>query len=59
MRTLTLGLLGAAALAAGLLAARSQPRHPPRPPQTEPPAQEDEASAQGTVFLDRLRELGI
>lgn len=59
MRTLTLGLLGAAALAAGVLAARSQQRQPPRSPQPEPPVQEDEGTTQGTVFLDRLRELGI
>jgi hypothetical protein len=59
MRTFALGLLGAAALAAGLLAARSQQRPLPRPPQPEPPVQEDDGRSQGAVFLDRLRELGI
>lgn len=59
MRTLTLSLLGAAALAAGLLAARAQHRHPPRPHLPEPPVQEDQGRSQDPAFLDRLRELGI
>jgi len=58
MRTLTIGLLSAAALAAGLLLARSQQRQVVRSGQApSTTAQEDET--QGVVFLDRLRELGI
>lgn len=61
MRTLTLGLLAAAALATGLLLARSQTtKHPPlRAVELEPATQEDEASSAGTIFVDRLRALGI
>jgi hypothetical protein len=57
MRTLTIGLLSAAALAAGLLLARSQQRQVVRSGQAPSTVQEDET--QGVVFLDRLRELGI
>lgn len=57
MRTLTIGLLSVAALAAGLLLARSQQRQVVRSGQAPSTVQEDET--QGVVFLDRLRELGI
>jgi hypothetical protein len=57
MRTLTIGLLSAAALAAGLLLARSQQRQVVRSGQAPSTIQEDDT--QGIVFLDRLRELGI
>jgi len=57
MRTLTIGLLSAAALAAGLLLARTQQRQVVRSGQAPSTVQEDETL--GVVFLDRLRELGI
>ena len=57
MRTLTIGLLGVAALTAGLLLARSQQRQVVRSGQAPSTVQDDETQA--VVFLDRLRELGI
>jgi len=57
MRTLTLSLIGAAALTAGLVLVR-QPREPevdaPRLKNT--PAGE---SVEATISLDRIRELGL
>jgi len=54
LRTLTVGLLGAAAIAAGLILVR-QPRgsDPDRP--TDVPAGETHP---GTISLDRIRALG-
>ena len=57
MRTFAIGLLGAAAVAAGLLLARTQQRQPVRSVQEQAPSQEEEG--RGALFLDRLRELGI
>lgn len=58
MRTLTIGLLSAAAVVAGVLLARSQQRQVSRsgPVQATARAEDD---TRDVLFLDRLRELGI
>ena len=55
MRTLTLGLLGAVALTAGLLLARAR-QQPLRSAQAPTAVEND---AEGAGFLNRLRESGI
>ncbi|HSG09662.1 MAG TPA: hypothetical protein VLA36_14975 [Longimicrobiales bacterium] len=57
MRTLTLGLIGAAALAAGILLVR-QTREPE---ETASRVREDPAgeTTQGVISLDRIRALGL
>ena len=57
MRTLTLGLIGAAALAAGIALVRQ-----PRDPEATPPRLKNTPageSAQATISLERIRELGL
>lgn len=56
MRTLTVGIIGAAALAAGLLLVRQQKEIEPHPerPQAVPAGETLPAS----ISLERIRELG-
>ncbi len=58
MRTLTFGLLGAAAVVAGVLLARSQQRQVTRSGPVQATAQVEDDS-RDILFLDRLRERGI
>ena len=53
IRKLTLGMMGAAALAAGLLLMRQQKQSQPK----EEIAEVEDAS--GTLKLERMRELGL
>lgn len=57
MRTLTLSLIGAAALAAGIVLVR-QPREPE---DTAPRVRDNPAgeTTQGAISLDRIRALGL
>jgi len=55
MRTLTYSLLGAAALAAGLLLVRQQKLVEPERPKMVPAGE----TIPAVISLDRLRELGI
>lgn len=58
MRTLTFGLLGAAAVVAGVFLARSQQRQVTRTSPVQASAQEED-DTRDVLFLDRLRERGI
>lgn len=58
MRTLTIGLIGAAAVVAGVFLARSQQRPVSRTSPVQTQAQEEEDS-RDVLFLDRLRARGI
>ena len=53
IRKLTLGLVGVAALAAGLLLMRQQKQTPPKELAAEA------ESAAGAITLERMRELGL
>lgn len=55
MRALTVGLIGAAALAAGLLLVREIRAEDPAPRDREVPAGENQPT---TISLDRIRALG-
>lgn len=58
MRTLAFGLLGAAAVVAGVFLARSQQRQITRPGPAQTSAQEED-DTRDVLFLDRLRASGI
>ena len=55
MRALTVGLIGAAALAAGLLIVRETREETPGPRARDIPAGESQPAS---ISLDRIRELG-